>query len=210
MYKFAVFVLLFLLSGQVFAQTTTILSPKETLELQSEIPDIPFSIRRAYAYSDKRGSFDLVLCEKESRIRENDTLKSNLTAICYLQDHGGYREQWRITDALAGIQDQEYGTEYTIWFWTKYCSATDIDGDGIVEPIIVYGTKTEYGYKRIKIITLYKGHKYAIRAVECDLDFCRTFVKDAKMKELPLKIRQYIDQLLEQMRKEQDLILHHH
>ena len=59
----------------------------------------------------------------------------------------------------------------------------------------------------MKIFTIYKGIKYGIRAVECNLDYCRTFKKDDAIKKLPKKIQIYLDKLLDKMRKEQNVIL---
>lgn len=209
-YTCSLFALIILLSIRVAAQEVTTRDPAATEVLKADLPGLPFPYFRSYAYTDKKGSYNLVLCEKQAGIEGTDTLRSKISAICFLQDHGGCLEKWRISDAIDPAVDKEYGTESSIWFWTKYCSASDLDGDGITEPVIVYGTKSEYGFKRVKIITVYKGKKYAIRAVECDLDHCRTFTKDAAFKELPVKVRQYIDQLLERMRKEQGLILQNH
>ena len=73
-----------------------------------------------------------------------------------------------------------------------------------------YALSTEYNeIRRVKIITVYKNKKYAIRAVECDLDHCRSFKKDQNWNTLPQKIKTYTNQLTEKMRKEQDLLLKH-
>ncbi len=161
-----------------------------------------FPIYKAYEFQDKGGVFELVLCENQSN--KKDTLNTKIQAICGMNDHGGFLEKWRINDLLE-ISDPK---ETNIWFWTKYCSTKDIDGDGYAEPIIVYGTRTEYDeIRRVKIITVYKNKKYAIRAVECDLDICRSFKKDKEWNMLPQKIKIYVDNLVVKIRKEQDLLL---
>ena len=161
-----------------------------------------FPIYKAYEYQDKGGVFELVLCENQTN--KKDTLNTKIQAICGMNDHGGFLEKWRINDLLEDYIPKETN----IWFWTKYCSIKDIDGDGYAEPIIVDGTRTEYDeIRRVKIITVYKNKKYAIRAVECDLDICRSFKKDANWNSLPQKIKLYVDQLVVKIRKEQDLLL---
>ena len=161
-----------------------------------------FPIYRAYEYQDKGGVFELVLCENQTN--KKDTLNTKIQAICGMNDHGGFLEKWRINDLLEDYEPKETN----IWFWTKYCSIKDIDGDGYIEPIIVYGTRTEYGeIRRVKIITVYKNKKYVVRAVECDLDICRSFKKDSNWNSLPQKIKLYVDQLVVKLRKEQDLLL---
>ena len=163
-----------------------------------------FPIYKAYEYQDKSGTYELVLCENHKNISKKDTLNTKIQAICGMNDHGGFLEKWRINDLLEDYVPKETN----IWFWTKYCSTKDLDGDGYVEPVIVYGTRTEYDeIRRVKIITVYKNKKYAIRAVECDLDICRSFKKDANWNALPQKIKTYVDNLVAKIRKEQDLLL---
>lgn len=163
-----------------------------------------FPIYKAFEYSDKGGVYELLLCENQKTISKKDTLNTKIQAICTINDHGGFLEKWRINDLLESTEPQETN----IWFWTKYCSTKDLDGDGYIEPIIVYGTRNENDeISRVKIITVYKNKKYVIRAVECVLDDCRSFKKDVSWNLLPQKIRTYVDNLVEKMRNEQDLIL---
>jgi hypothetical protein len=163
-----------------------------------------FPIYKAFEFSDKGGVYELVLGENQKIVSKKDTLNTKIQAICVVNDHGGFLEKWRINDLLENTIPKETN----IWFWTKYCSTKDIDGDGYIEPIIVYGTRNEDGYiRRVKIITVYKNKKYVIRAVECDLDDCRSFEKDQNWNTLPQKIKTYVNQLTEKMRKEQDLLL---
>lgn len=163
-----------------------------------------FPIYRAFEYKDKGGVTNLVLTENQKSISKKDTLNTKIQAICVMNDHGGFLEKWRINDLLEDSTPKET----TIWFWTKYCSTKDLDGDGFIDPVIVYGTKTEYDeIRRVKIITVYNNKKYVIRAVECVLDDCRSFKKDPNWNSLPQKIKTYLDQLVVKLRKEQDLLL---
>lgn len=190
-------------SASIFSQKVkSSILDKEKIK-QRELENLSdFPIYRAYEYQDKGGVFELVLCENQAN--KKDTLNTKIHAICGMNDHGGFLEKWRINDLLEDYEPKETN----IWFWTKYCSTKDIDGDGYIEPIIVYGTKTEYNeIRRVKIITVYKNQKYVIRAIECDLDYCRSFKKDKNWNLLPQKIKLYVDQLVIKLRKEQDLLL---
>ncbi|WET03689.1 hypothetical protein [Flavobacterium sp. YJ01] len=173
--------------------------------IQRELNGISnFPIYKAIEFQDKGGIYDLVFTENQKTISKKDTLNTKIQAICVMNDHGGFLEKWRITDLLEDYDPKET----TIWFWTKYCSTKDLDGDGYIDPIVVYGSKTEYGeIRRVKIITVYKNKKYAIRAVECNLDDCRSFKKDQNWNTLPQKIKTYVDQLIAKLRKEQNLLL---
>lgn len=116
----------------------------------------------------------------------------------------GFLEKWRINDLLEIIKPKETN----IWFWTKYCSTKDLDSDGYIEPIIVYGSRNEDNeIRRVKIIVLYKNKKYVIRAVECILDDCRSFKKDTNWNSLPQKIKTYVDKLVEKIRQDQGVLL---
>ena len=163
-----------------------------------------FPIYKAFEYSDKAGVYELLLCENQKTVTKKDTLNTKIQAICTMNDHGGFLEKWRINDLLENGESDENN----IWFWTKYCSTKDIDGDGYIEPIIVYGTRNEDNeISRLKIITIYKNKKYVIRAVECVFDDCRSFKKDANWNLLPQKIKISVDKLVERIRKDQGLLL---
>lgn len=169
----------------------------------NQVSDFP--IYKAFECSDKTGVYALLLCENQKSISKKDTLNTKIQAIYTMSDHGGFLEKWRINDLLENTEPKETN----IWFWTKYCSTKDLDGDGYIDPVIVYGTRNENNeIRRVKIITVYKNKKYAIRAIECDLDYCRSFKKDKDWNLLPQKIKTYVDSLVAKLRKEQYLILH--
>ena len=200
-------ILLLFFCYSVFTFSQKIESYKLSKEqiVQRELDQVTdFPIYRAFEFSDKGGVYSLVLAENQKNISKKDTLNNKIQAICVINDHGGFLEKWRINDLLEDYEPKETN----IWFWTKYCTIKDIDGDGYIDPVIVYGSKTEYGeIRRVKIITVYKNKKYVIRAVECDLDYCRSFKKDKNWNMLPQKIKTYLDQLVVKLRKEQNLIL---
>ena len=199
------FILSLLLLYTVFGfsqKTESSILNKEEIK-QRELENLSdFPIYKAYEFQDKGGVFELVLCENQSN--KKDTLNTKIQAICGMNDHGGFLEKWRINDLLEDYIPKETN----IWFWTKYCSTKDIDGDGYIEPVIVYGTRTENDeIRRVKIITVYKNKKYVIRAVECDLDICRSFEKDKNWNLMPQKVKTYINSLVEKLRKDQGLLL---
>ncbi|MCC9073742.1 hypothetical protein LNQ49_19355 [Flavobacterium sp. F-65] len=202
--KKLILLLVFFYSILGFSQAaqSKILSESEIIE--RDLDKGKFPIFRAYEYQDKGGVYELTLNENQKVVSSKDTLNTKIEAVCYLNDHGGYLVKWTINDFVESAEAEET----SIWFWTKYCSTQDIDNDGYIEPILVYGTKTDdENIRRIKIITVYKGKKYAIRAVECDLDYCRSFKKDKNWDLLPQKIKSYIDKLLAKIRKEQHVLL---
>lgn len=201
------YILLWILFYSTFSFAQKIESHRLTKKeiTQRELNNLSdFPIYKAFECSDKGGVYELLFCENQKTITQNDTLNTKIQAIYILNDHGRFLEKWRINDLLEDYDPKETN----IWFWTKYSSTKDLDGDGYIDPVIVYGTKTEYNeIRRVKIITVYQNKKYVIRAVECDLDYCRSFKKDSNWNSLPQKIKTHIDQLIVKLRKEQNLIL---
>lgn len=198
---------IFFVLNSLFSFSQKVESSKLSKEqiIQKELNQLSdFPIYRAFEYKDKGGVYGLVLTENQQAVSKKDTLNTKIKAICVLNDNGRFLEKWRINDLLEDYDPKETN----IWFWTKYCSTKDLDGDGYIDPVIVYGTRTEYDeIRRVKIITVYNNKKYVIRAVECDLDDCRSFKKDTNWNLLPQKIKTYIDQLIVKIRKEQNLLL---
>ena len=86
-------------------------------------------------------------------------------------------------------------------FWSISCQFNDIDGDGLVEPILVYGTFGPNGYDdgRAKIILLYKGQKVAIRHQNGVLDNERKTQVDLTFYALPSKIQDHVKQIMATM-----------
>lgn len=199
------FLLFSFYSALIFSQKTESrkLNKQEIAQKQIENAN-GFPIYKAYELKDKNGISNIILCENQKVISKEDTLNTKIQANFITIENGQSRIKWTINDLLEDYIPKET----TIWFWTKYCSFKDLDGDGYIDPVIVYGTRTEYDQvRRVKIITVYKDKKYVIRAVECDLDDCRSFKKDSNWNSLPQKIKMYTDQLVIKLRKEQNLLL---
>ena len=194
-----------------FAQSSqSAIVPKgEHAAIAAQLDENPKDIRRVYDLSDASGHYQLALMEKISKINGKDTLHNSIQAICFMEDHGGNLVKWDIKDYI----DKSSG-EISLVFWTRYCTATDLDGDKRIDPVIVYGSESSPqdadNYQRIRIITVYKGKKYAIRATECVLDDCRTLTRDKDFAKLPVSIKSYLEKLMQRMRGDQGLILHHH
>lgn len=163
----------------------------------SELP-----LYRAYEYGDEDGYHIVLLCEAPYTSHDKDTLHDRLEAIGLMHDHGGHLVKWRIRDLRERSEQEE-----DIRFWTKYCRFKDLDGDGHVEPIIVYASYAQEEVRRLKILTVYRKQKYAVRAVECELDDCRTLQYDASFRQLPQAIQDSVESVMEHLRQEQGVLL---
>lgn len=162
---------------------------------------ISFPIFRAYTYNDKSGTYYVALTESADSVNKlKDTINNKIKAITFKTDKGISLKKWEVNDFktpdLKGIEK-----ETSIWFWTKYCQFNDVDGDGLVEPILVYGTFGPNGYDdgRAKIILFYKGQKVAIRHQNGVLDHERKTQVDVTFYALPAKIQDHVKQIMATM-----------
>lgn len=167
---------------------------------------IRFPIFKAYEYNDKLGKHYLVLTEngKETEAKEvkNDTIK----AFQILSESNKLSIQWSITDFK--LKRNEISEETSIWFWSKYIELNDIDGDSIIDPIIIYGTSGNNGTGdgRIKILTYYKNTKHAIRHQNGELDFQRNTKVDKAFYQLPAKIQTRVQEVMAKISEDNNAI----
>jgi hypothetical protein len=162
---------------------------------------INFRIFRAYTYTDKSGSYYVALTESADTINtEKDTVNYTIKAFNFKVDKSIALKKWEINDFrtpnVKGVEK-----EGSIWFWTKYCEFNDLDEDGLVDPIIVYGTFGVSGYEdgRAKILIYYKGQKVALRHQNSVVDLGRKTQIDATFYALPAKIQDHIKLLMGKM-----------
>lgn len=159
-----------------------ILFPRETLK---EI-GVTFPIRKVYAFKDKLGKQYLI-------ISENNTDPDKATSIkafnVLLKEETPPQVLWTITDAIND-------TEKAMWFYTRYISLTDLNSDGYVDPIVLYGTESQYGElyeeNRLKFIIYYLGKKTAVRHQNSSLDDGRHTQIDHSYYKLPLALKKKI------------------
>jgi len=164
---------------------------------------IRFPIFRAYEYNDKLGKHYLVLTENKLDDKlTNDTIKAfNINA-----NSSKLTIQWTINDFR--LKKNEVSEEKSIWFWSKYIELNDIDGDEIIDPIIVYGTSgiNSVGDGRIKILTYYKNTKHAIRHQNGELDFQRNSKVDKEFYSIPTQIQRRVMQIMKAMTQDNNAI----
>ena len=159
-----------------------VLFPHETLK---EI-GVTFPIRKVYAFQDKLGKQYLI-------ISENNTNPDKATSIkafnVFLKEETPPQVLWTITDAIND-------TEKAMWFYTRYISLTDLNNDGFIDPIVLYGSESQYGElyeeNRLKFILYYLGKKTAIRHQNSTLDDGRHTQIDRSYYKLPLALKKKI------------------
>ena len=147
---------------------------------------VTFPIRKVYAFEDKLGKQYLI-------ISENNTNPDKATSIkafnVLLKKETPSQVLWTITDAIND-------TEEAMWFYTRYISLTDLNNDGYIDPIVLYGTESQYGElyeeNRVKFIIYYLGKKTAIRHQNSSLDDGRHTQIDRSYYKLPLALKKKI------------------
>ncbi|HNW89238.1 MAG TPA: hypothetical protein PKN48_06215 [Bacteroidales bacterium] len=168
---------------------------------------IDYTIFRAYYYKDLSGEHYLLLTEREYKRQNAEPLNDTIKAFNLKKQEGKLIIDWILRDFIMA-KNKADTPEYSIWFWTKYFDLQDFDGDGLIDPVIVYGTSgnndTEDG--RIKIIVYYKGLKHAIRHQNGPLDFERNTQVDAKFYDLPKQIQVYVKGLMDKMTENNNAI----
>lgn len=161
---------------------------------------ITYPIFRVYQYDDKSGKNLIVLTESFDGVNStNDTLHYNIKAFGFTQNQATeLLKNWEIRDFKI---KQEYTSESSIWFWTKYCAFEDADKDGFIDPILVYGTSGSNGFDdgRIKIFILYKKQKIGIRQQNGTLDFERNTQVDKAFYTLPVAIQAKVKRIIEKI-----------
>lgn len=208
--KKIILVVSFLIFNLVGFGQTKILANKEvdsifTLKVKNKL-NIRFPLFKVYEYTDHAGKHYLVLAEnghEENGKPQNDSIQG----LCIKVDNGQLKTEWTLIDFKLK-QGSGNPEEISIWFWTKYVSLIDVDNDGLVDPIVIYGTSgingTEDG--RIKILIYYKGTKRAIRHQNSTLDLERNTQVDNTFYDLPIVIQNHLKALMKKMMDDNNVI----
>jgi hypothetical protein len=146
----------------------------ELLSIEQVINLFPYSVKntlgitypifRVYKNTDKSGEYYCILTESADSISvrtKKDTFNHNLKGYNFKLEKKDFKKVWEFTDFIIKADS----LEENIWFWSKYLDFQDHDKDGLIDPIMVYGTSSIHGFDdgRIKILLYYKGQKIAIR-----------------------------------------------
>lgn len=168
--------------------------------------DLRFPIRVVYHYTDQTGTYYIPLCEKIDQIKGKDTAHAKIRAVNVKYEHGQFVKQWELNDLL----DKEMQEE-SIWFFTKYAAVKDLDGDGVMEPVIVYGSSgmNGVGDGRMKILVYYKGKKVAIRHQNSEMDEGRHTDADKEFYGLPEKVQVFVRGVMKRIAEDDNSLFQH-
>jgi len=179
----------------VQSQTSRVLTSSEVENIFNSTTNkslgITYNIFRVYNFTDNDGEKYLVLSEHEYAKNgkgnpQNDTIK----AIMVKKTGTTLKKGWDAKDFISKNNGAET-KESSIWFWTKYIDLKDLDGDGITDPIVVYGSSGDNGFEdgRVKILVYHKGVKRAIRHQNSVVDSQRKTEVDKEFYTLPTGIQ---------------------
>jgi len=156
---------------------------------------VEFPLFKRYCYTDKSGSYALLLGEKQDRPFPEELLSSAIQAALYkVGSDNLLTRQWAIRD-FAG--EQAVGVN----FRTRLFEFTDIDGDGLVDPVLVYRffepeddghVNVDPFSGRAKIIAFHQGRKATIHAVTGQLDGQRRTTGNSGYFALPKTVQRHL------------------
>lgn len=197
---FAAFAAFALLAAASHAQTRTEKNacPAHAPFLDAESvkkAGVGLPVFKRYCYTDKSGSYALVLSEKQDLPFAGETLSSVIQAtLLKVGSDNVLTRQWSIRD-FAGKDDAG------INFRSKLFEFADLDADGLIEPILVYrffapgdkdGFDSDDFSGGIKIIAFHQGRKVVIHAITGVLDGQRSTRANAGFFALPKPVRQHL------------------
>ncbi|WP_354375588.1 M949_RS01915 family surface polysaccharide biosynthesis protein [Variovorax paradoxus] len=156
---------------------------------------VELPVFKRYCYTDKSGSYALVLSEKQDLPFADETLSSVIQATLFrVGGDNVLTRQWSIRD-FAGKEDAG------INFRSKLFEFADLDADGLIEPILVYrffapddkdGFDSDDFSGGIKIIAFHQGRKVVVHAITGILDGQRSTRANADFFALPKPVRQHL------------------
>jgi len=164
---------------------------------------LKYPIRLVYSFSDDNGNFFMPLCESDEGVVDGDSLHYKIKAVNLKYENGQFVKQWELNDYVLTAQEEE-----SIWFYTKYLTIKDIDGDGTVEQVMIYGSTGQNGKSdgRLKILIYYMGKKVAIRHQNSEFDGDRVTEVDKEFYDLPEKVQHFVKGVMKRMADDGQLI----
>ena len=157
-----------------------------------------------FCYRDKGGDYVMYLTGSGDRRYDGDTLSSKIGAHLFKINAGP-------TLAAAGtVSDSAPQGMAGVQWWSKLTELNDIDGDGLVDPILVYrfyasddGKMLSDIYEgRLKIIAFHRDAKAAIRAITGTLDGQRSTTASAPYFKLPPVLQAHLVRKIQWMHDE--------
>jgi len=178
------------------------LSKKEMATIFTEPRQIELGISnkiyQVYSYKDTANEYFLVLTDHIGETTpEKDTLYDNVYALNLINKN--YRLKKKST-VKGEIKDE---WETSIGFWNQYCQLTDLNNDGIIDPILVYGTTGQNQYEdgRVRIMTYYNRRRVSIKHQNSEIEDGRMTKINKNLYTFPEEIQEAVKETMRQMIK---------
>ncbi|SEL85977.1 hypothetical protein SAMN04487910_3510 [Aquimarina amphilecti] len=159
---------------------------------------ISYPLYQAYNYKDESGEYYLLLTDHKKAITEKkDTLYDNIYGVNLRVE----KNQFKKRSTIKGEIDQDWET--SIGFWNQYSKLEDFDGDGVIDPIIVYGTITPSKYEdgRVRIIAYNKKSRVTIKHQNSEIPDGRITKINKKFYNFPPQIQEAVKIIMKSMTK---------
>lgn len=155
-----------------------------------------------FCYRDKSGDYVVYLTESDDRRYEGETLSSKIGAYLFKIN------SWPTLAARGTVSDSAPEGEAGVRWWSTLTELDDIDGDGLVDPILVHrfhasddnGEMQSDPFEgRLKIIVFHRDTKAAIRAITGDLDGQRSTTASPPYFKLPPVLQTHLVRKMKRM-----------
>ena len=154
-----------------------------------------------FCYRDSSGDYVVYLTESRDRRYDGEVLSSKIGAYLFKINAGP-------TLALKGtVSDGALDGMAGVRWWPKLTELSDIDGDGLVDPVLVYRFYASANGKMLsdpyegglKMIVFHRDAKAAIRAITGDLDLQRSTTASAPYFKLPPVLQKHLVRKMNRM-----------
>lgn len=154
-----------------------------------------------FCYRDSSGDYVVYLTESRDRPYDGEVLSSKIGAYLFKINAGP-------TLALKGtVSDGALDGMAGVRWWPKLTELSDIDGDGLVDPVLVYRFYASANGKMLsdpyegglKMIAFHRDAKAAIRAITGDLDLQRSTTASAPYFKLPPVLQKHLVRKMSRM-----------
>ncbi|MDH7444252.1 M949_RS01915 family surface polysaccharide biosynthesis protein [Aquimarina sp. 2201CG14-23] len=155
-------------------------------------------VYQAYTYKDTSSEYYLLLTDHNNIINEEkDTLYDNVYALNLTSKNYQFKKR----STIKGEIDEEWET--SIGFWNQYSQLSDLDKDGSIDPIIVYGTTTQSMYEdgRVRIIAYYKKKRVTIKHQNSEIPDGRLTKINKNFYKFPVQIQEAVKEKMRLMTK---------
>ena len=181
-------------------------------KLPNDEHGVPLTFKRCHHWVDRSGEYQLWLLASDDRVIDDYHLSRSLAAQLFQkQPDGTLAPRWLIRDRVAQF-------EAGAWFSQHLTEFPDLDGQGVLTPILVLrfvpeqDNQTEEPVKsgpfegRLKLVFFHDGTKVAVRAVTGELDDERHTTATDSYFTLPPSWRQHVEGLLRRWHDEQAFV----